>query len=55
MFPKRKLKNTFSYRSAMYMKLGAEYMRHVSSAMKEGLSSLKIASSVVPPQGLLHR
>ncbi|KAK4765869.1 hypothetical protein SAY87_007511 [Trapa incisa] len=49
-FPKRHLKNAFSYRSSMYMRLGTEYMRHVSSAMKAGLSSLKIASSIATPQ-----
>ncbi|XP_031375043.1 uncharacterized protein LOC116189497 isoform X2 [Punica granatum] len=48
--PRRKLKNTFSQRSAMYMQLGAEYIRHVSSAMKTGLSSLKVATPIVTPQ-----
>ncbi|XP_022758871.1 uncharacterized protein LOC111305517 [Durio zibethinus] len=42
--PRRKLRSTYSQRSAMYMQVGAEYIRHVSSVVKTGMNSLKIAS-----------
>ncbi|EOX93622.1 Uncharacterized protein TCM_002512 isoform 1 [Theobroma cacao] len=42
--PRRKLKSTYSQRSAMYMQVGADYVRHVSSLVKTGMNSLKIAS-----------
>ncbi|KAJ4730295.1 Pesticidal crystal cry8Ba protein [Melia azedarach] len=42
--PRRKLKSTYSLRSAMYMQAGAEYVRHVSSLVKNGMNSLKLAS-----------
>ncbi|CAL5406118.1 unnamed protein product [Camellia sinensis] len=42
--PRRKLKSTYSLRSAMYMQVGAEYVRHVSSLVKTSINSLKIAS-----------
>ncbi|KAK8517885.1 hypothetical protein V6N13_128043 [Hibiscus sabdariffa] len=42
--PRRKLRSMYSQRSAMYMQVGAEYVRHVSSLVKTGMNSLKIAS-----------
>ncbi|XVF81368.1 hypothetical protein PTKIN_Ptkin15bG0149500 [Pterospermum kingtungense] len=42
--PRRKLRSMSSQRSAMYMQVGAEYVRHVSSLVKTGMNSLKIAS-----------
>ncbi|PPS03967.1 hypothetical protein GOBAR_AA16698 [Gossypium barbadense] len=42
--PRRKLRSMYSQRSAMYMQVGAEYVRHVSSLVKSGMNSLKIAS-----------
>ncbi|XP_050204995.1 uncharacterized protein LOC126655039 [Mercurialis annua] len=42
--PRRRLKSTYSQRSAIYMQVGKEYVRHVSSLMKTGMNSLKIAS-----------
>ncbi|CAL5364078.1 unnamed protein product [Camellia sinensis] len=42
--PTRKLKSTYSLRSAMYMQVGVEYVRHVSSLVKTSINSLKIAS-----------
>ncbi|CAH9091069.1 unnamed protein product [Cuscuta epithymum] len=39
--PRRKLKSSSSFRGAVYMQVGAEYVRHVSSAVKNRLSSLK--------------
>ncbi|XWS75937.1 hypothetical protein CRYUN_Cryun01aG0134500 [Craigia yunnanensis] len=48
--PRRKLRSTYSQRSAMYMQVGAEYVRHVSSLVKTGMNSLKIASFSVTPE-----
>uniref|UniRef100_A0A2C9UVX2 Uncharacterized protein n=1 Tax=Manihot esculenta TaxID=3983 RepID=A0A2C9UVX2_MANES len=42
--PRRKLKSTYSQRSAIYMQVGKEYARHVSSLVKNGMNSLKLAS-----------
>ncbi|GMI69179.1 RESPONSIVENESS TO ABA SALT AND DROUGHT 1 [Hibiscus trionum] len=42
--PRRKLRSMYSQRSAMYMQVGAEYVRHVSSLVKTGMNSLKTAS-----------
>ncbi|KAB2022565.1 hypothetical protein ES319_D07G221400v1 [Gossypium barbadense] len=42
--PRRKLRSMYSQRSAMYMQVGAEYVRHVSSLVKTGMNSLKIGS-----------
>ncbi|KAM3684561.1 hypothetical protein ACJW31_11G053000 [Castanea mollissima] len=42
--PRRKLKSTYSQRGAIYVQAGAEYVRHVSSLLKTGMNSLKIAS-----------
>ncbi|XP_063950453.1 uncharacterized protein LOC108219853 isoform X2 [Daucus carota subsp. sativus] len=43
--PRRKLKSTNSLRGAMYMQVGAEYVRHVSSLVKNSITSLRQASS----------
>ncbi|KAI8552286.1 hypothetical protein RHMOL_Rhmol06G0254600 [Rhododendron molle] len=40
--PRRKLKSTYS--SAIYMQVGTEYVRHVSSLVKTSINSLGIAS-----------
>ncbi|KAK2647676.1 hypothetical protein Ddye_015165 [Dipteronia dyeriana] len=48
--PRRKLKSTYSLRSAMYMQTGAQYVRHVSTLVKTGINSLKIASFPVQPE-----
>ncbi|KAM7492448.1 hypothetical protein LguiA_035369 [Lonicera macranthoides] len=42
--PRRKLKSTYSQRGAMYMQVGVEYARHVSSLVKSSISSLKRTS-----------
>lgn len=42
--PMRTLKSTYSQRSMMYMQAGAQYVRHVSSLVKTGMNSLKLAS-----------
>ncbi|XP_010252941.1 PREDICTED: uncharacterized protein LOC104594363 isoform X2 [Nelumbo nucifera] len=42
--PRRKLKATYSLRGADYMQAGAEYIRHVSSLVKTGISSLKLST-----------
>ncbi|GLT49920.1 hypothetical protein SLA2020_234460 [Shorea laevis] len=42
--PRRKLKSTYSQRSAMYMQVGVEYVQHMSSLLKSGINSLKLAS-----------
>ncbi|CAA3027510.1 Hypothetical predicted protein [Olea europaea subsp. europaea] len=41
--PRRKLKNTDSMRSAIYIQAGADYVRHVSSLVKHRISSLKLS------------
>ncbi|KAM1358883.1 hypothetical protein ACFX15_045092 [Malus domestica] len=48
--PRRKLKSTYSQRSAMYIQAGAEYVRHVSSLVKTGINSLKSSSFSITPQ-----
>lgn len=50
--PRRKLKSTNSLRGAMYMQVGADYVRHVSSLVKSGINSLKLASFSLTPEGL---
>lgn len=50
--PRRKLKSTYSQRSAIYMQVGKEYVRHVSSLVKTGMTSLKLASFPVTSEGL---
>ncbi|KAK3025513.1 hypothetical protein RJ639_042048 [Escallonia herrerae] len=42
--PRGKLKSTYSQRGAMYMQVGVEYVRHVSSFVKTGISSLRHTS-----------
>ncbi|KAJ4847075.1 hypothetical protein Tsubulata_040364 [Turnera subulata] len=42
--PRRKLRSTYSQRSAMYMQMGKEYAKHVSSLVRTGINSLKLAS-----------
>ncbi|CAN1169591.1 hypothetical protein LINPERHAP2_LOCUS28492 [Linum perenne] len=42
--PRRKLKSTNSMRSAMYMQVGKDYVKQVSSLVKNGMNSLKLAS-----------
>ncbi|KAF2284726.1 hypothetical protein GH714_029594 [Hevea brasiliensis] len=42
--PRRKLKSTYSQRSAIYMQMGKEYAQHFSSLVKTGMNSLKLAS-----------
>ncbi|CAK7349180.1 unnamed protein product [Dovyalis caffra] len=44
LIPRRKLMSTYSQRSAIYMQMGKEYAQHVSSLVKNGMSSLKRAS-----------
>ncbi|KAJ6880616.1 hypothetical protein NC652_033831 [Populus alba x Populus x berolinensis] len=46
--PRRKLMSTYSQRSAIYMQMGKEYVQHVSSLVKTGMNSLKMASFPVP-------
>ncbi|XP_011008188.1 PREDICTED: uncharacterized protein LOC105113635 [Populus euphratica] len=48
--PRRKLLSTYSQRSAIYMQMGKEYVQHVSSLVKTGMNSLKIASFPVPTE-----
>lgn len=50
--PKRKLKSTNSMRGAISMHAGADYVRHVSSLVKNGINSLKIHSSLLTCEGL---
>ncbi|GMG98846.1 hypothetical protein Nepgr_000686 [Nepenthes gracilis] len=38
--PRRKLRSIYSQRGAFYMQAGAEYVRHVSALMKNGLNSI---------------
>lgn len=45
--PKRKLKSTDSMRGAISLHAGADYVRHVSSLVKNGINSLKIHSSLL--------
>ncbi|PIN16647.1 hypothetical protein CDL12_10693 [Handroanthus impetiginosus] len=46
--PRRKLKNTNSMIGAIYLQAGAEYVRHVSSIVKNRISSLKLSSFALP-------
>ncbi|XP_075506452.1 uncharacterized protein LOC142543220 [Primulina tabacum] len=41
--PRRKLKDTNSMRSALYIPAGADYVRHVSSVVKHKINSLKLS------------
>ncbi|TMW96604.1 hypothetical protein EJD97_007098 [Solanum chilense] len=45
--PKRKLKSTDSMRGAISLHAGADYVRHVSSLVKNGINSLKIHSTLL--------
>jgi hypothetical protein len=51
--PRRILKSTYSQRGAIYIQAGVEYVRHVSSLVKTGMNSLKVASFSVASEGLL--
>ncbi|XAR56351.1 hypothetical protein NMG60_11036803 [Bertholletia excelsa] len=42
--PRRKLKSAYSQRSAIYMQVGAEYVRHVSSLVKSSINAIRTAS-----------
>ncbi|KAI3852139.1 hypothetical protein MKW92_040856 [Papaver armeniacum] len=48
--PRKKLKITYSQRSAVYMQAGAEYVRQVSSMVKNRINSLKLAPFSVPSE-----
>lgn len=50
--PRRKLKSANSLRGAIYMQVGADYVRHVSSVVKNRISSLKLHSLVLASEGL---
>lgn len=50
--PRRKLRSTYSLRSAMYIEAGAQYVRRVSSLVKNGMNSLKLASFPLQSEGL---
>ncbi|XP_070037538.1 uncharacterized protein [Nicotiana tomentosiformis] len=52
--PKRKLKSTNSMRGAISMQAGAEYVRHVSSLVKNGINSLKIHSFLLTSEESLR-
>lgn len=52
--PRRKLRSTYSLRSAMYAQAGAEYVRHVSTLVKAGINTLKLASFSVQSEGLFY-
>ncbi|XP_058114690.1 uncharacterized protein LOC131257803 [Magnolia sinica] len=51
--PRRKLQSTYSQRSAAYMQVGVEYVRHVSTLLKTGINSLKISSLAVTSEEAL--
>ncbi|KAJ0052672.1 hypothetical protein Pint_01781 [Pistacia integerrima] len=51
--PRRKLRSTYSLRNAMYMQAGAEYVRHVSTLVKTGINTLKLASFSVQSEETL--
>ncbi|KAJ0547819.1 hypothetical protein HanIR_Chr08g0376481 [Helianthus annuus] len=42
--PQRKLKDTYSQQSAIYVQAGVEYIRHVSSLVKSKINKLGISS-----------
>ncbi|XP_038704638.1 uncharacterized protein LOC120000578 [Tripterygium wilfordii] len=42
--PRRKLKSTYSQQSAIYIQVGKEYIRHVSSLVKTGMNTLRLSS-----------
>lgn len=49
--PRQKLKSTNSLRGMVYMQAGAEYVRQVSSLVKSGITSLKLASFSLTSEG----
>ncbi|KAJ9537889.1 hypothetical protein OSB04_030622 [Centaurea solstitialis] len=46
--PQRKLKDTYSQQSAVYVQAGVEYIRHVSSIVKNKINALGISSFSLP-------
>ncbi|XP_021989472.1 uncharacterized protein LOC110886025 isoform X1 [Helianthus annuus] len=46
--PQRKLKDTYSQQSAIYVQAGVEYIRHVSSLVKSKINKLGISSFSLP-------
>lgn len=42
--PQRKLKDTYSQQSAIYVQAGVEYIKHVSSLVKSKINALGISS-----------
>ncbi|XP_020234326.1 uncharacterized protein LOC109814331 isoform X2 [Cajanus cajan] len=52
--PRQKLKITKSQRGSIYMKTGVEYVRHVSSLVKTGISSMKSTSFSLASEEPLH-
>ncbi|XP_061344092.1 uncharacterized protein LOC133290055 [Gastrolobium bilobum] len=52
--PRRKLKNTISQRGSIYMLAGVEYVQHVSSLVKVGINSMKLASFSMTSEEPLH-
>ncbi|KAK7258316.1 hypothetical protein RIF29_23889 [Crotalaria pallida] len=52
--PRRKLKSTISQRGSIYMQAGMEYIRHVSSLVKNGINSVKSASFSVASEEPLY-
>lgn len=51
LIPKRKLKNTYSQRGSFYMQAGAEYIRNISTFVKNGINSLKETSFTNTSEG----
>ncbi|KAH1062961.1 hypothetical protein AAZX31_02G291000 [Glycine max] len=52
--PRQKLKITKSQRGSIYMQAGVEYVRHVSSLVKNGINSMKAASFSLAAEEPLH-
>ncbi|XP_024979103.1 uncharacterized protein LOC112516321 [Cynara cardunculus var. scolymus] len=48
--PQRKLKDTYSQQSAIYVQAGVEYIRHVSSLVKSKINALGISSFSLPSE-----
>nr|XP_043624942.1 uncharacterized protein LOC122596431 [Erigeron canadensis] len=46
--PQRKLKDTYSQQSAIYVQAGVEYIRHVSSLVKSKINKLGLSSFSLP-------
>lgn len=49
--PRRKLRATYSQRGIVYMQVGAEYVRQVTSMLKTGINSIKMNSFAAPSEG----